>query len=283
MAINTDPDIKKRMRLGDVIYLRMKIFILHQILRKCIRFIHKLVFTNPNLKKRLNRSSNNVSNNVITRNLDTIKGYKKNGWGFTDNILDDDLCKEIDDNWPNRFHFDVGRSYYKFYSTGFSFKNINSISYSLKDDLLINETPFIQSLLWYKKLVEYLRSDDLAIRISNICGQKMVFSGGILSDAREGNCVAMHRDSVSLNKNMSNRLQMMIFISSAPTPHSGELCLARDNKWEDIIFTPPSLNNTALLFNKSLNFYHGFYPIARGKFRKAIGATFASVDDEGIL
>ena len=44
MAINTDPDIKKRMRLGDVIYLRMKIFILHQYLLGVIAGFHKALF-----------------------------------------------------------------------------------------------------------------------------------------------------------------------------------------------------------------------------------------------
>ena len=45
------------------------------------------------------------------------------------------------------------------------------------------------------------------------------------------------------------------------------------------ILTAQFHNNTALLFNKSLNFFHGFYLIAKGKSRKAIGAIFTDAND----
>ena len=76
---------------------------------------------------------------------------------------------------------------------------------------------------------------------------------------------------------------MIIYISSANLPNSGELCLVDDNLWENIIFKPPSLNNTAFMFDKSANFYHGFKPLNKGKYRKSIGVTFCSEDDVGII
>ena len=111
----------------------------------------------------------------------------------------------------------------------------------------------------------------------------MICSGGIVTDARSGHCVGLHQDSISTIDGSADRMQLMIFISSADLPNSGELCLAGDNRWENIIFNPPSLNNTALLFNKSENFFHGFKPLNKGKYRKSIGATFCRENDVGII
>jgi len=55
---------------------------------------------------------------------------------------------------------------------------------------------------------------------------------------------------------------------------SGNLSLSRDNELKDIIIAPDNLKNTCLIYDSLADFYHGFSPVANGKFRWAINSQF---------
>ncbi|MCH7979581.1 MAG: FAD-dependent oxidoreductase [Acidobacteria bacterium] len=60
------------------------------------------------------------------------------------------------------------------------------------------------------------------------------------------------------------------------TERSGGLSIIKDNAFSEVIFEPGRLQNTALIYDSGASFFHGFKPIARGKFRWAIAAQFCN-------
>ena len=95
----------------------------------------------------------------------------------------------------------------------------------------------------------------------------------VLNTSEAGSEVIPHKDGIFLS-NAKNFLNIIFFIDASGGPNSGGLMIARDNELKDVIFDPPRLRNTALIFNSMADVYHGFPPIAKGKFRKVITSQF---------
>jgi hypothetical protein len=66
----------------------------------------------------------------------------------------------------------------------------------------------------------------------------------------------------------------VFFINGTGGDRSGGLCILGDDRFEHIIFETRNLKNTALVYHSAAPFFHGFQPVAAGKFRWAIAAQF---------
>jgi len=285
MAINIEPNIKQNLRLVDILYLQFRLYkvvkLIRSLLRKLLLPFHS-IFSHHKINK---NNYYNFNDNYIIKTdfVNLLEKYQKNKWIFIEDILNEEFWELINSNWPKKFYFNPGDSYYKLYNTGFTWRHKLNKKFNPTSDSIANPPYYLQDYKWLDTLVKHLNDHEFLKCISLLTGKKMICASGIVTDARYGHCVPLHQDSVSTVDGHKDRITMMIFISSADLPNSGELCLVGDNRWENIIFKPPSLNNTALFFNKSENFFHGFKPLDKGKFRKSIGVTFCCENDVGII
>jgi hypothetical protein len=88
-----------------------------------------------------------------------------------------------------------------------------------------------------------------------------------------GSVVVAHKDD-SLPAKYGPYINFVFFIDGAVGENSGELMLSRDNEYRDIIFRPPSIKNTCLIYDAAAPFYHGFKPVKWGQSRIAATVSF---------
>mgnify|MGYP001496862963 CR=1 FL=1 len=71
-------------------------------------------------------------------------------------------------------------------------------------------------------------------------------------------------------------INIIIFIKGSDNEDlSGGTGLYRDNEFNDIIFEPKKLNNSALIYKSSENFFHGFKEIkGKDKVRYTLNTQF---------
>lgn len=277
MAIGIDPDEKYEIPLPTRLFIKFRIFKLVLLKRKFMEFLFNLV---PVLNGKKVASYTINTNDVVTNEFDKQQEhYRENNWAYAPNILDDSFHKDVTNNWPSINYFFPPSSYYKCYNAGFFWRDKLNAAYDSPTNMSKNTPAFIGNYPWYTVLMNYLSSDEFEKRVSIFAGKEMVFANSVLTTAVPGSFVATHMDSVKNDLSTKDRLQLIFFINGGSVPNTGELTLTKDNKWDDIIFRPPSVINTMLAFNKSAEFYHGFKPILKGGFRWAIGAGYRTLTE----
>ena len=131
-----------------------------------------------------------------------------------------------------------------------------------------------------RKLYDFLDSTEMSEKVKTITNsQKAELYSILLSRAEEGSFLSPHIDSISTAKRKPNEKVMMNFIyfllSGGNSPkHSGGTGLYYDNEFDNSIFIPPTIKNSALLYDSIEQFNHGFDVMAPGSFRWAITFQF---------
>ncbi len=192
---------------------------------------------------------------------EAISGYKERGWFFCDPFLSSDLHAKVQIGWPNKIFLNPPKRSTKWYNNGFFWtKNRDS---SLR---YLDHHPSLSDLL------QALGSKMFVDQISNLAGCEMEFSEFHVTDSGEGAEVPMHLDGLLSVKNGDKALGIAIFVDGTGGERSGGLCVSGSNCWDDLVFEPPKLKNTALIYSKKL--HHGFLPIVKGKFRHSINTQY---------
>lgn len=206
---------------------------------------------------------------MITEHFDSGAGhFQRHKWVFVEHILSPAFHQEVVRNWPKKKYLEPPRQLAKSYDVGFRFVYGDTPKFTYSDPY--GQYPTLQ------KFSDYVRSEDFAKRMTAFVGrgEDMVYYSFIVTDASAGAEVLPHRDSIAYDEKAKTFVNMVFFIDAAGGDHSGGLSLSRDNELKELIFEPPRLTNACLIYDSFADFYHGFPPIAKGKFRWSIGIQF---------
>lgn len=196
--------------------------------------------------------------------------FQTHTWAFFEDILSPDFHDELCKNWPKKYFLEPPREKEKSYNIGFGWHYGKEPNFKYYDPY--GQYPLIVTFL------NYMRSDEVARRVERLTGSKgeLVCYSCILTDAGPGAEVIPHVDSIQDDTRAGDFVNMVFFIDATGGKHSGALALSKDNELRDIIFEPPRLRNTMLMYNSLANYYHGVAPIVKGKFRWTIGIQFCA-------
>ena len=86
--------------------------------------------------------------------------------------------------------------------------------------------------------------------------------------------MAPHKDGIAEDHRLTDIIDLVFFVNGKGGKKSGGLMIAKDNELNDVIFEPQNLFNSCLIYDIKADFYHGFPPVAPGKFRWAINSQF---------
>lgn len=191
--------------------------------------------------------------------------FQEHGWVLLENFFSHDFYQELKAQWPKRYEFEPPKKLTKSYDTGFQW--------------IRNKTGEPESIHKYSsltKLLNYLRSDKFSKRMMQFVGRNMEFVcySFLMQTTYDGSQVVPHKDGIYNNEKAKNFLNILMFVDGTGGKNSGGLTLSRDNEQKDIIVEPMNLKNTALIYDSKANFYHGFRPLEKGKFRWSIASQF---------
>lgn len=198
--------------------------------------------------------------------------FQKNKWAFVDDIFSADFHRALVATWPRKRYLEPPRELEKSYNTGFRWVYGDREAFSYSDPY--GQYPVLRTLL------VYLRSSEMARRVTVFAGVdiELVLYSFILTDAGSGAEVIPHKDSIKDDAREKYSLNFIFFIDATGGKNSGGLMLSRDNELRDIMFESSHLRNTCLVYDILGDFYHGFPPIAQGKFRWVVTAQFSQKD-----
>ena len=205
----------------------------------------------------------------ITDSLDRqMEHFRAHQWAFAENIFSKEFHQELVANWPKRYFLEPPREAAKSYNTGWRWIYGKPLNFDYFDPY--HQYPIFVSLL------NYLRAPEFVQRVQTVisCPDKLVCYSFILSDSYPGSEVYPHIDGIIKDPQAKLFINMVFFIEGTGGPNSGALMLSKDNEQKEIIFEPPTIVNSSLVYDSLTDFYHGFPPIAPGKFRRAITVQF---------
>ncbi len=201
----------------------------------------------------------------ITGGLDDSAGhFQEHRWALIENFFADDFYRELLAQWPSRYEFNPPKTLRKSYDKGLGWGGDES-----------SEPPgSIQKYSALVKLRNYLRSAECSQRLSRVYGRGVTLrsTSFLMHMAREGSQVVPHRDSYY--KSAHPALNILMFVNGQGGKNGGGLAISTDNELKDVIVEVRNLKNSALLYDVKADFFHGFKPIDKGKFRWSMSAEF---------
>lgn len=252
MATDFDPDF--RFPLGRRLFFKVK--------------GPKILSTWRAIQRRLFKKSNTASSEVSAAfdiDWDSVaKQYNDNKWVFIDQFFTESFYQTLIAGWPSKMYLNPPKRATKWYNTGFWWKE------SDQTPLYLDIHDEIRGVL------AGLQSSNFIKPLSEAIGVDMKLTELHLTDSGPGAEVPMHLDSLVESEGGLHAIGIAIFVQGSGGPDSGGLCVSKSSKWDDLIFEPQALNNSALIYSKQL--HHGFKPIAPGKFRKSLNTQFWPTD-----
>ena len=200
----------------------------------------------------------------ITEALDNCAShFQQHRWALVENFFADDFHRELISQWPGRYELKPPRTLAKSYDTGLSWGAGNA------------EPP--RNIRKYHTLMQLracLCCVDFSRRISHVHGRSVNLqcNSFLLHMTRSGSQVFPHRDSYYRAKHPA--LNILMFADGQGGQNGGGLVISRDNEFKDIIVEAQNLRNSALLYDVKADFFHGFRPVGKGKFRWSMSAEF---------
>ena len=208
-------------------------------------------------------------NSALTANLEkSAAHFQKHGWAYVENILSEEFHQELIKNWPSRVWFNPPNQLAKSYDSGFG--------WCYGSPLSLNTDVYSQHKT-IKKFFDCLRSPEFEKRISDFIGRDKDFIcySFTANHTYPGSEVMPHKDSIKDDSKAKNGfINIVFFINGTGGKNSGNLSLSKDNELKDLLVEPENLKNTCLICDSLADFYHGFSPVERGKFRWAINSQF---------
>lgn len=205
----------------------------------------------------------------VTQNLEKAAAhFQKHRWAYVENIISDEFHKELLNNFPKRYYFDAPTKLAKSYDTSFNWMHGQQFDFGRYDPH--RQHPSIINFL------DYLRSDKFQKRITEFVGsnQDFVCYSYTVNRTHVGSQVVPHKDGIQGDSRAKGFINIVFFINGTGGKNSGNLSLSRDNELKDLIIEPKNLKNSCLIYDSLANFYHGFSPVEKGKFRWAINSQF---------
>ena len=195
--------------------------------------------------------------------------FQAERWAFLNNVLDQGFHQQLVAGWPKRRFLTPPGDLLKSYDRGFDWWRG-----SPEEPTYLDRHPAIAAFF------NYVRSTEFAERITAFAGggRQLSCYSFLLTNTWVGSLVAPHRDTIAFSPDGQHFLNIVFYISGTGGPGSGGLALLNDNKFDEVIFESTELTNTALIYDVSAPFYHGFRPVERGKYRWAIITNFCASD-----
>jgi len=215
-----------------------------------------------------------LGKNFEFKNLEIVsEQYASQNYAFIENFFSQDTYNKICDSFPHEVFFNYPRNGSKFYSWSEEFRWIRDDNNTTYDEK--NAETFFHLYPTFKKLFNFLNSEDMSEKVKIITNSHEAQLYSIaLTRAKEGSFLSPHTDTISTVKKpgekiMMNFIYFLIGGGSSPV-NSGGTSLYHDNEFNKLIFTPPTIKNSALLYDSIEQFHHGFDVMAPGSFRWSI-------------
>lgn len=201
--------------------------------------------------------------------LISAHNLEEQGWAYIPEFFSSDTHQFLLDEWPRLSLFSPPRlDLAKSYDTlpfGWSHR---------RRPVSPDVSPFVYSVF------DLLFSEETARLVTNLVGDGVPRVGANvgLSWARHHHYLLPHRDSNS--EGDGSWVNFIIFVDGKDEPlSSGGTSIFRTNRYDEVIFSPLSLRNTAICYDTRGSFYHGFPPVRWGGFSKRIICNFASENE----
>ena len=190
--------------------------------------------------------------------------FRSQGWAYIDGMWDRDFHGQLVAQWPNDRYFIPIKYITKSYDVGMTWSQE-----------MTSDPEFLDSFPAYKAAYDYLRSPEFCARVTELAGDgvKRKCSQIILTRAYWGSSIIPHIDS----SNFAGNVNFVMFVNGTGGERGGGLGIWKDNEFKEKIFAPDKLKNTCIVYDMSDSFYHGFEPMAFGKFRCTINSTYVPV------
>jgi len=188
------------------------------------------------------------------------RDFRADGWAFLDPFLAAAFYARFRSNWPSKAYLEPPKKATKWYDVGYHWKSGWGGPVCLRRNAALD------------RLIRALGEPAFLDPLADAVGLRLDFFELHVTDSGGGAEVPMHLDSLLKGDQGRETVGIAIFVEGSGGPRSGGLAVSRSNSWDDVVFEPMNLNNTALLYSKRL--HHGFRPIARGKYRRSINTRF---------
>lgn len=209
-----------------------------------------------------------VSDPVLTDSLEgAAVHYREHHWAFMEYVFTPEFHAALLSQFPRRRYMEPPKTIYKSYDIGFQWERGRGGGKHLS----LHPA--------YEALHDYFCSEAFSKRITLASGSSSPLSCRtfLVNRTYPGSLVIAHKDS-PIPKEFTPYINMVFFLEATGGERSGALILARDNEYRDVVFDPPVLRNSCLMYDTEAPLYHGFKPIAWGKHRLALTASFARSD-----
>ncbi len=227
-----------------------------RLFRKWMRLFDKKSYTST-------RYSNSQ---ILTEELEKAsEHYRKHGWVFVDNVFSKEFHEDLVRQFPKRHYMEPPKSIIKSYDTGFRWLRNR------------DEAKYIEKHPAFETLLKYFRSSEFGNRITKFADSPrgLTCKSFLVNKTYPGSLVIAHKDE-RIPEEHTPFINIVFFLDGTGGNNSGELIFANDNEYKDVVFTPPNIKNSCLIYDTNAPLYHGFKPVAFGKYRLAATAAFAS-------
>ena len=192
--------------------------------------------------------------------------FGREGWVYVETFLPIDLHHMLLEQWPARYQLDpfTFKGHLKAYDKGLRWPAEDRSEYSSG----------------LREVYEFLSSDAVCAELTSMAadGVPRGLRGAMCSYATTGSQLIPHRDGISTQLRPSTWINIILFVAASGEGwESGGTSMLRTNDFSKPVFVPRRLQNTALIYSIHTNgLYHGFPPLQRGHWRKAITAKYCA-------
>jgi hypothetical protein len=219
-----------------------------------------------------------LGENLKLNNLTKYKKqYKSKNFSFIENFFDTNAHNQLCDSFPNEVFFDYPRTGEKFYRWADELswvRDNNTTTFNSS-----NGIEFFDIYPFYRNFYDFLNSTEVAETVKILTdSQSAELYSILLNRCQEGSFLVPHQDTVAKNiksgdKKMINIIYFLLAGGGSPE-NSGGTGIYNDNEFNSPKFIPTNLRNSALIYNSTASFYHGFDVMSPGSFRWAITIQF---------
>ncbi len=194
--------------------------------------------------------------------------------GLSKRGFSEDLLSELLDSFPPKEYFRPKSNPIKSYDFGFNYLN--------RPDMHNKEIDNLASFPALLSLYQIIRSDEFAQKVTDLFGDGIPRTcySIVSTRAKSGSTLVPHKDSIAghSDTNLKDSFVNIIFFVHASGPKNSQMGatgIYSDNEFQNPIFVPDTLRNSALVYSSSADFYHGFQKMSRGTIRLSVNAQFA--------
>jgi hypothetical protein len=203
---------------------------------------------------------------AVTSAFDAVADhYRAEDWAFVDGFFDPAGFRTLTEGWPSREYFVPMLSMHKSYD------------FSFRYDREKGDSPHLQAWPALRDAYDTLRAPEMCERVTALIGDGRPRECAFLVStwATAGSSLIPHRDTIADVSEDGDHLVLLFFVDATGGPLSGGTSIIGDADYERPIFEPTQLTNSAIIYNQTARFWHGFRPMRRGAWRWTINAQYS--------